>query len=69
MADTTSAACVKPHSKSAFYSGDTVETFQWLDSSEKEKDSFRDIQFTHNYKVRGPTYLEDNVKVMRFNCR
>ena len=46
-----------------YYSGNSVDTFKWLDLSQEARDMYIDIQYTHNYKVRGETYLSDNTKV------
>jgi len=48
------------------WKGNSVETFQWLDMDQKARDMFIDIKYSHDFKVRGPTYLTDKKKVC--NC-
>lgn len=48
------------------WKGRTVESFQWLDLSPQAKDMYIDIKYTHDFKVRGPTYMSDKKKVQLF---
>jgi hypothetical protein len=45
------------------YKGVTVETFEFLDLSEALRGMVSDSRYTHGFKVRGLTYMDDKKKV------
>jgi hypothetical protein len=45
------------------WKGRTVESFRWLDLTTEAKDMYIDIKYTHDFKVRGGTYLSNKKKV------
>lgn len=49
------------------WKGNSVDSFQWLDIDKKAKDMYIDIKYTHDFKIRGPTYMSDKKKVRTRN--
>lgn len=45
------------------WKGNSVESFQWLDIDKKARDMYIDIKYSHDFKVRGGSYMADKKKV------
>lgn len=45
------------------YSGNSIDSIRFLDQSSAARAMCVDCNYTHNFKVRGPTYLKDSKKI------
>ena len=56
-------ADASPYAKGKFWKGSSLDDFEFLDESEIQRNLYLDCSFSHNFKVRGPTYRADKRKV------
>jgi hypothetical protein len=46
------------------FTGDNISNFKFLDQSFEASNIYYDCCLTHEFKVRGPNYMKDNIKVL-----
>ena len=57
------SSAVSQYAKGRFWTGSTLDDFEFLDESEIQRNLYLDCSFNNNFKVRGPTYRADKRKV------